>query len=254
MSNFKSSPVLLMTFSVLVLMLVSSLAVTIQAQQVGIASSKAKHEPSMDVSYGMFGQLTSARRTAQTNYFQDGTRSFYEATQGTSNSVGMLGTLRQSFRPWLGYSINLGYSRFSEEFSMGFDTTFKPSSAGPQEFGYLHQGSIGVNMYEVSSSYVVQGPKNHRVETFAQLGGGVLAFQPVQNPSPYWVMFRPVMTFGSGLNYNLSQHWALRAEYRGLFYKNPDFTGASSNVPTSKFYNVTSEPTISVVYRFGKKH
>jgi opacity protein-like surface antigen len=64
------------------------------------------------------------------------------------------------------------------------------------------------------------------------------------------------MVFGTGMNYKLSRHWALRAEYRGLFYKNPDWSGirsADTNVPTSKLYTVTNEPTISLVYRFGRK-
>ena len=81
-----------------------------------------------------------------------------------------------------------------------------------------------------------------------------MSFLPAQNPSPYWVLFRPAMVFGTGLNYRLSEHWALRGEYRGLFYKTPYFAGADTNVPTARLYTVTHEPTISIVYRFGRKN
>lgn len=56
------------------------------------------------------------------------------------------------------------------------------------------------------------------------------------------------------MNYKLDKHWAFRAEYRGLFLKNPDFNnGGGGYVLTSKLLTVTHEPTVSIVYRFGAK-
>jgi opacity protein-like surface antigen len=63
------------------------------------------------------------------------------------------------------------------------------------------------------------------------------------------------MVFGAGMNYRLSEHWALRAEYRGLVRENPDFGNAYA-LPIFRFIattNVTNEPTISIVYRFSGK-
>jgi hypothetical protein len=111
-------------------------------------------------------------------------------------------------------------------------------------------------VYEFTGAALFQGPRAKRFETFFQVGVGALTFLPTQNLSPYWVLFRPVMVFGAGVDHRLSSHWALRAEYRGLLYRSPSFDGirtADTDVPTSKLYTVTSEPTIGIVYRLGVK-
>lgn len=176
-----------------------------------------------------------------------------QTTQGTSPSAGVLGTFHQSLRPWLGYNVNLGYSRFSENYSHGF--AYIPNSNQPPPLSNPNysfaQGSIGTNMYELTVAYAVQGPKTKRFNTSAQVGGGGLFFLPTHDPSPYAEQVRATMVFGVGMNYKLSEHFALRAEYRGLFYKNPDFKNSDTPIPISKLFTVTNEPTLSVVYTFG---
>jgi hypothetical protein len=224
-----------------------------QDQTVVTPTSKGKSSSAIDVSLGVFGQLTPAQTPTETSVFLNGT-AYDQTVQGTSPSAGVLTTIHQSFRPWLGYNINFGYSRFSEQYSQGMYFPNPTTPTNPiSSFSY---GSIGENMYELTGAYLVQGPRARHVDTFFQLGGGVLSFLPTQDPSPYWVEFRPVMVFGTGINYRFSNHWALRGEYRGLFYKNPSFSGirtADSDVPTVKLYTITHEPTISLVYRFGAK-
>ncbi|HEY1743478.1 MAG TPA: hypothetical protein VGG18_09960, partial [Granulicella sp.] len=179
---------------------------------------------------------------------------------GTSPSAGVLGTFHQSLRPWLGYNVNMGYSRFSENYSQGsayLPTTNQGGQVPPPPLqnnpsSNFSQGSIGTNMYELTVAYAVQGPKTKRFSTFAQLGGGGLYFLPTQDPSPYAEQVRATMVFGVGMNYKLSEHFALRAEYRGLFYKNPDFKNPDAPIPISKLFTVTNEPTLSVVYTFGR--
>ena len=215
-------------------------------------AGKAKARSTIDLSLGIFGQLTPTRTSIDITSVEDVKSQFIttydQKIQGTSSSAGVLGTLHQSFTPWLGYDVNFGYTRFTEKYSEGiYDTTTPPTTNAPSGF-YL--GSVGDDMYELTAAYVVQGPRARHVDTFFQLGGGVLSFLPTQNPSPYGVLFRPTMVFGSGVNYRLSAHWALRGEYRGLFYKNPAFNASS---PMPEFCTVTSEPTISIVYRFGRK-
>ena len=64
------------------------------------------------------------------------------------------------------------------------------------------------------------------------------------------------MIFGVGMNYKLTSHLDLRAEYRGLFYKSPDFNlppYGQGNFPITRLFTVTSQPAISVVYSFGRK-
>ncbi len=226
------------------------------AQQAANVSPQNRHGESssiIDFSLGIFGQFTLARTPTEIVPFRNGT-AYDQTVQGASSSAGVLATFHQSFRPWLGYNVNFGYSRFSEQYSQGM---YFPNPSQPtnpiSSFAY---GSIGEDMYELTGASVVQGPRTKRVETFFQLGGGALSFLPTQNPSPYWVEFRPVMVFGTGINYRVSKHWGLRAEYRGLFYKTPSFDGirgADTDVPTVKLYTITNEPTISLVYRFGAK-
>jgi len=216
-------------------------------------TSKGESNSAIDVSLGIFGQFTPARTPTEITPYQNGT-TYDQTTQGTSNSAGFLGTFHQSFRPWLGYNVNFGYSRFSEQYSQG---SYFPNPSQPTNpISSFTYGSIGEKMYELTGASVVQGPRTKRIETFFQLGGGALSFLPTQNPSPYWVEFRPVMVFGTGMNYRVSKHWGFRTEYRGLFYKTPSFNGfrgANSDVPTVKLYTITNEPTISLVYRFGAK-
>jgi len=205
-----------------------------------------------DVSLGVFGQFTPSRVPVATSTLPVGT-SIQQTIQGASISAGVLGAFHQSFRPWLGYNVNFGYSRLHENYSEG--TVYTPNGSAPPSYtqhdSFMH-GSIGTNVYELTATYVVQGPKSHRLTTFAQLGGGTLAFLPTQDPSPYAVQFRSAMVFGAGINYRLSEHFGLRGEYRGLFYKNPDFS-RNGPFPTTKLFTVTNEPTLSMVYAFGFK-
>lgn len=244
---------LIQWISVVTLLAATSGVFAQQVSSVAATHRKSKSKTVTDFSLGMFGQLTPVR-TPTKIYSYLGGFAVDQTTQGTSSSAGVLGSVRQSFRPWFGYSVNFGYSRFSEKYSYGNSS---PSPSQPESTNsYFETGTIGVSMYEFTGAYLFQGPKTRRFDTFLQLGGGALTFLPTKDPSPYWVTFRPVMVFGTGMNYKLSRHWALRAEYRALFYKNPDWSGirsADTNVPTVKLYTVTNEPTISLVYRFGGK-
>jgi hypothetical protein len=237
--------------SVALLLAAASGAIAQKAPEMN--ARKAKPRSTIDLSLGIFGQLTPTRSPMETATDSLWT-SIHQTTQGAPASAGVLGTFHQSFRPWLGYIVNMGYTRLNENYSSGAQYIAKPTNP-PQypSYSYFSGGSIGENVYEFTGSYFLQGPRAKHIHTFFQLGGGVLTFLPTQDPSPYWVLFRPVLVFGTGMNYRLSEHWALRAEYRGLFYRNPYYNGAASNVPMPEFNVVTSEPTISIVYRFGRK-
>jgi len=180
----------------------------------------------------------------------DRTGQLYAYTlQGTAPSAGVLGTLRQTFSPWLGYSVNLGYSRVSEQYRNGLSNVGNPNNL-----------NINSNVYETSITYVAHTHVNQRFSLFADIGPGLLTFLPISdsnNLTPYFpdqagsrglsVQVRPTGVFGSGIDLHLSHHFDLRAEYRGLFYNNPDFRTGDT---LSKRVTLTSEPTLSVVYNF----
>jgi opacity protein-like surface antigen len=219
------------------------------AQAVDPPPAKRKFTPSTDFSLGVFGQLTPVRTPIRTTPGFDGVE-IMQTTQGVSPSAGVLATVHQSFKPWLGYNLNFGYSRFTENYSYGSAFISNAITKPPQN-SYFSQLSIGTNMYELTIAPVIQGPKTKHFSTFAQFGGGGLWFLPTQAASPYNEQVRAAMVFGAGLNYKLTDHLGVRAEYRGLFYKNPDFAYRSGQAPMSKLFTVTNEPTVSVVYTFG---
>ena len=211
----------------------------------------------MNISLGVVGQLTYTR-TPATSIGQTPGSDLHDifttqTTQGTSPSPGVLGTFHQSFRPWLGYNVNVGYTRFSENYSYG--SAFVPAKGSTfPPFSTFTQGSIGTNMYELTIADTFVGPSTKRFNTFGQFGGGGLFFLPTSAASPASYQIRPAMVFGVGANFKLSNRLDLRAEYRGLFYKSPDFNLPpydGYNFPMSRLFTVTNTPVISLVYRFG---
>jgi opacity protein-like surface antigen len=239
----------LRVFSAAACLLAMVVVQTALAQTVDSQIAKKKFTPQTDLSLGAFGELTPVRTPVTTTPDFEGV-DIVQTTQGSSPSAGLLATFHQSFRPWWGYNVNFGYSRFTENYSFGSAFVSNAPIQPPQN-SYFSQLSIGTNMYELTIAPVIQGPKTERFSTFAQFGGGGLWFLPTEAGSLYSPQVRAAMVFGVGLNYKLTDHLGMRAEYRGLFYKNPDFAYRSGQAPMSKLFTVTSEPTVSLVYTFG---
>jgi opacity protein-like surface antigen len=198
----------------------------------------------IDVSLGVFPQLTGTRtvENVSTNTFGSIVE---ETTQGTTPSPGVLGTFHQQLTHWIGYETSFGYTRLAENYlsavgynGMGGDT------------GGATAHSISSDVYELSLAVVAKGPvSSHRMQTFLDGGSGVLLFRPTRQPLREGSQVRAMVLFGAGIDYRLSDHFGIRAEYRGMFYKNPDFR--NPNIVATKLFTVTNEPTISLVYRFG---
>ncbi|QMV18750.1 hypothetical protein GOB94_08685 [Granulicella sp. 5B5] len=191
------------------------------------------------LSLGVFPQLTATRITAPSNGV---------STESLTPSAGVLGTFRQSFKPWLGYAVNMGYTRASEHYT---------DNAGTGSAGTASNVSIPANVYEFSASYVTEKHITPRLTAFADVGGGMIVFLPVHRgadainfvPSRAYVPFtnyRPAGVAGVGFDYRLNRHLGMRAEYRGQLYKYADYGNA---LPRN--YTVTSEPTLSLTYNFG---
>jgi len=228
------------------------------AQDADRKKTQKSFVPEMDVSLGILGQLTDAR-TPTTSVVQTPGSDLHDifttqTNQGTSPSAGVLGTFHQSFKPWLGYNVNVGYTRFSENYSYGSAFVPEKGSKFPP-FDTFSRGSIGTNMYELTIAETFVGPSSKRFNTFGQFGGGGLFFLPTDSASPASYQTRPAMIFGVGANFKLSNRLDLRAEYRGLFYKSPDFNLPpydGYNFPMTRLFTVTNSPAVSLVYRFGR--
>lgn len=190
------------------------------------------------VSLGALGQFTPTRGDLQ------GT-----GTLQTLSSAGALTSFRQSFNPWLGYTVNFSYTRTIEEYRTQVGAT-----------ALLPELDVKSNIYELTTGYMVHRNFTPKLQAFADVGGGVLIFAPLSNsplvPSESHTapttIVRATGLINVGADYALSDHFALRAEYRGLIYKGPEFGIASPLVPF--YYTLTSEPSMSLVYNFnGKK-
>ena len=205
----------------------------------GPATGFFRYDPDkIDISLGVLAQLTSTRTTLST-----AGPVYQQNTAGATPSAGFLGVFHQQFRGWAGYDINAGYSRTA------YNYTAAATSGTASSFTRY---AVGTNMYEFSVAYVAKAPaSSRRLQAFVQGGGGVLAFLPTQKLFPGAVNFRAAALFGAGGDYRVSDHLGLRVEYRGLFFKTPDFVQYSAATPTSKLFTVSSQPVVSLIYRFG---
>ena len=119
---------------------------------------------------------------------------------------------------------------------------------------------------ELTGAYVFSPVETAKLEPFVFAGAGVLVFNPfntfintIQVPIPSVKQTQFAVLYGAGVDYrifsivpiirrsSLSPHLALRLQYRGLFYKAPNFknpslfTGSRGHV---------AEAAIGVVFKF----
>ena len=173
----------------------------------------------MEGAVAVFGQFT-------------GTTSGDGVTDSPTESVGTLGTFRQSFHPWLGYEVNYSYTRFTERYST-------------IPFGVQN------NVNEVTGAYLVQGPTLPflGIQPFGAIGFGALIFLPTTvGGQKYPQQNRIPLLYEVGINYPLiTSHFGLRLQYRGLSYKTPDFNATLLTTGTRR---TTSEPSVGAYLRF----
>ena len=203
--------------------------------------------PGTDVSLGLMGQMTFARNPTTFNVYPDWTVA-NQQTQSQSPSAGALVTFHGAMKPYLGYNVNFSYTRFTQTDSEGSGYVPGQGSTTPPGGGSFSAGALDTHMYELTLAYAFYGPRSKRFRTFGQLGGGGLFFEPI-NTNFAHEETRPAMVFGVGGEYDASRHFSVRAEYRGLFYKMPDF-GIDNGFPKQRLFSVTNTPAISLVYHF----
>ena len=133
--------------------------------------AKAVSVSEFSLGVGVTAQLTATRTYSHLNS---------QNIVGTTPSAGFLVTFQQQIRPLLGYDINFGYTRLTENYETNHGT-FDPSTGVTS--GGFSRGSIPSNVFEISSAYTVKRPQNgSRFQPFAEAGGGVLIFSPTTAP------------------------------------------------------------------------
>jgi opacity protein-like surface antigen len=152
-------------------------------------------------------------------------------TDDPTRSAGGQIAFRHSYHWWLGYEGSYDFTRFAERYS-------------GQPYSYQH------NMHEAGASYLVSAPVGFLgFKPFALAGISGVIFSPSLNggQNVSW-QGRPGLNFGAGFDHPLlTDHIGIRIQYRGVFYKTPDFGEAALTTNTTR---LTSEPMAGAYLRF----
>jgi outer membrane immunogenic protein len=153
--------------------------------------------------------------------------------QSTSPWLGFLGSYRYMLTPRSALELNYSFTQNSQSYVTSFLT------------GTVHQ-----RQQEVSGAYVFN--MNFRnLNPFLEAGAAAMIFSPIQDfQSTTFDTKRQTNIgglFGGGIAYELSPSWDIRAEYRGVVVKAPNF--GLDNFKTNR-YEVISMPAIGVAYHF----
>ena len=157
--------------------------------------------------------------------------------QGTSNDATDSGGLL------VGYSYQLK-RRFGIEANYGFtrNTQQYVTASG--------QALVETNVHELMAGLILRLPVHARgVRPYVLGRSGVLIFDPTFKSFGSGVerQARMAFVYGGGADFNLTRNFGFRAEYRGLFYKAPDFSVDSLSL--DKFTHV-AQPSVGVFFQF----
>jgi hypothetical protein len=155
-----------------------------------------------------------------------------------TNSLAFLVSFRFHMKSKHALEFNIGHTRNSQMFSVPPDT-FRVMSA----------------ITEISGAYVFSPISKGKFQWFLLAGGGGLRFSPGNTyVDTFTASFGAAqqtslaLLYGGGVDYRLWRRLALRLQYRGLLYKNPDFdlpglffTGAKGHM---------AEPALGIVLNF----
>lgn len=203
----------------LALALLSSAAARAQAAQSIPSAPTPQDVHRFDVGLSGFGQVSAA---SNGNFVRE----------DTTESLGGIASFRQPYRPWAGYEINYGYTRFSESYN-------KAAIAKVQN-----------NVHEFTAAYLLQTRTTYYgFQPFLTVGTGLIMFQPTsKGGSGRSTQVLPLFVYSVGLNRPmLSNRFGIRVQYLALEYKTPNFNEVLLDSHTLR---TTMEPSIGAYYRF----
>jgi opacity protein-like surface antigen len=158
-----------------------------------------------------------------------------------TKSGGFLIGYRYHLNSWFAVQGDYGYTRDTQKY-------FDP---------FFGETDINTNIHQLTGEAVISAPSRSRVRPYALAGIGGVFFRPTNSLNNAVVagignntgnnQTKPAFVYGGGVDFDISKSLAFRAEYRGLFYKIPDF-----QLPGLASDNFThlAEPSIGLVWRF----
>ena len=193
---------------------------------VGFASMAHAQTPRFEVRLGVAGVFN------KTSTSSDGTR-----TLMPTDSLEILGSVRWRFNRMHSVELNIGHTRNSQIYTVASDT-FR----------------ITASVAEYSGAYVFSPFATKKLEPFVFGGAGGLRFSPHStlidgSTASFGAVKQTSLAFlyGGGTDYRLWRAFGLRLEYRGLIYKNPDFS--ISRLFTGSRGHM-AEPSVGIVAKF----
>jgi opacity protein-like surface antigen len=160
----------------------------------------------------------------------------HEATK----SGGFLIGYRYHLNPWFAVQGDYGYTRNTQKY-------FDP---------FLGETDIQANVHQLTGEAVITAPSSSRVRPYALAGIGGLFFRPTNSLNNNFIgvgnntgnnQTKAAFVYGGGVDFDLTRFVALRAEYRGLLYKIPDFQ--IPGLATDNFTHM-AQPSVGLVWRF----
>ena len=151
----------------------------------------------------------------------------------STKSGGFLVGYSYQFNSWAGAEGNYGYTRNTQNY-----------------IGSIGSSPIQADVHEITGSFVAHIPVNVRnVRPYALAGAGALVFDPTDKVLIGGVGRQTKATFvyGGGVNFDVTRNFGVRAEYRGLVYKVPDFT--LDNLNLDKVTHL-AQPSVGFFVRF----
>jgi len=131
-------------------------------------------------------------------------------SQRSTKSGGLLVGYSYQFSRWAGAEGNYGFTRNTQNY-----------------FGSTGQASIRADIHEVTGSFVAHVPTHMaKVRPYALAGAGALVFDPTGSPAIAGIarQTKAAFVYGGGVDLDLGRNYGVRAEYRGLAFKLPDYT------------------------------
>jgi opacity protein-like surface antigen len=160
-----------------------------------------------------------------------------DSTNGSSSnhdtrSGGFLLGYSYRFNKWAGVEGNYGWSRNTQNY-----------------LGSFGQSSIRSDIHEVTGSFVFHIPvRVSNFRPYALAGGGALIFDPADNfTNGIDRQAKGTFVYGGGANFDVTRNFGIRAEYRGLVYKTPDFKLTALNL--DKVTHL-AQPSVGFYFRF----
>jgi outer membrane immunogenic protein len=155
--------------------------------------------------------------------------------QHATDTGGFLLSYRYHFNRWLAADASYGYDRNTQQ---------NVTSTG--------RLNVEADVHQATGALVLTVPRSIlKFNPYVLAGAGALVFDPTGKAGDFVpgarYQAKAAFVYGGGVDYKLTQHFALRVEYRGFVYERPDF-GLQALHSGSTTH--TAQPSAGIVFRF----